>query len=182
LLDTEILFEPARPKRNPPKPGLSSQVESLHSHDSQDSETDDDSDVQPEEYELPLLRVLHVETALRGRSVYGQVSDGVLRVHGLVRPHSYEAEMASERGSQPESEGIRDVGRIDWDLTTPPDGTVWCLLVLQRFGGILDTTELFFLVLEPTGIREEEYRRCGKGRVLEKGWFDNGDWKFLTIV
>lgn len=46
----------------------------------------------------------------------------------------------------------------------------------------MDNTELFFLVLEPTRIREEEYRRCGMGWVLEKGWFDNADWKFLTIV
>jgi hypothetical protein len=181
LLDTEILFQPMPPGRNPPRPGLSSVVESQHCDDSDDSETDE-SEVQPEGYELPLLRILQAETTLTGTSTYGQVSDGVLKVHGLVRQHSYQAEMASERGPRPESEGVRDLGRIDWDLAAPPDDTVWCLLVLQRFGGVLDNTELFFLVLERTGIREEEYRRCGMGRVLEKDWFKKGDWKFLTIV
>lgn len=112
LLDTEIVFEPMRPKRNPPKPGLSSEVESQHSDDSHDSETDS-SETQPEGYELPLLTILQVETTLKGTSVYGQVSDGVLRVHGLVRQHSYQVEMISERGPRPESEGVRDLGRID---------------------------------------------------------------------
>lgn len=179
LLDTEIHFELTKPSRNPPRPGLTLEVESQHDID--DGETDG-SEACPDDYELPLLRILQAETSLIGRDEYGQVSDGHLRVHGLVRQHTYEAEMASERGPRPASQGFPDIGRINFDLDTPPRESFWCLLVLQLFGGMLPNTDLYFLVLEPTGVREAEYRRIGMGWVREKGWFKDGEWKHLTIV
>lgn len=202
FLNSTIIFEPIHARRNLPRVSVAVEVESQTQIDSSDAvEADsedaddrenDEGDVsleyyglpllrcRPGSYEVPLLRILEAETTLTGSSAYGQVSSGNLRVYGAIGQHTYYAEMASRRHPNTGTVYLPPTGHIDFDHDTPPSGPFLCLLVLQCFGRSGPNTCMYFLIIEPTGMREAEYRRIGMGYASEE-WLKNSEWKELAI-
>ena len=143
------------------------------------------------------IDILSVECAPAGFNPFGEVRRGVLTVKGFVKAAINRLNSAEPGRRRIDDNLLYDVrtqqalGTVDWDeeedkhhLTVK---TVWCLSVYLAPAKYDDeeSRQKVCLVLVPTGLQENEFRRVGLAHVTytqHTDWFREVEKSTLTII
>jgi hypothetical protein len=141
------------------------------------------------------LEILDTDISWSGQPLTSWITGGNLVVRGLLVKIGFAASVQHQHCSAPcPSSLVRDkclVGNFTFDrCSAASEGVVWCLAVRskQRTLNFPPPQEAIYkwchiLVLESTGIKDDEYRRVGVGKVWDNsGVFDNMEPRTLSIV
>jgi hypothetical protein len=125
-----------------------------------DLDPEDDYLPEPGENEIELSEV---RCTRAGQNQFGQLSDGTIRLRGLVKDA-----VVKLPDTLYDCETSKKVGSVMWDETKPPaclDGqALRCLFMVKRwykYSFESSTLQALTLVLIPTGLQANEYRRLG---------------------
>ena len=148
-------------------------------------------EVKPSHFEI-----LDAGITLKGPNDFGEVTSGFIRIKGLVKEAKYSPEVSKSeyekeyadkeertdmlekpRGNLYDRFGERVVGIYEFDIVGCRPSSLWCISMLQEH-----RTWQRFLLLEPTKMKENRYRRVGLATIEDQTWFQTEDEKVIEII
>ncbi|CAO2655586.1 Nn.00g043890.m01.CDS01 [Neocucurbitaria sp. VM-36] len=134
--------------------------------------------------EEPAFEILDVVCSPVGSNVFGAISNGSIYARGKLR--QVQERVSPERNNRKVSRTVSSqalVASVDFDEEGPEPTEIWCFPVLCAVkSSAFHSNTVRAMLLTPTGLEPDEYRRVGIAVVQNGSWFKEASMMRFKIV